>query len=473
MRPDAIQWKNTREMLSIELKPRHSIRRRLQHCIYFAIILQAIFALFIVTGLQFYGDALLDKEERAAHLEPIASTIAILNVDTNPRHIRQLLWQFAQNDNIAFVTIRDNTNSKLLYSQINDGEVWNNYTKEQKNHPEKVTSGNSSLFSWLAINPTIVHEIDISASEAKGGNSEPSRYSLVVSEANIPAYKAMVLGGVGLIVSIIATCLLVLPFSNYKIKKMTNGLKSLYEEMQQFTKSGKPQPLNVGGKDEIGFLNVAYNELASRLLQSRQKLIEANEQLERQVERRTEELREAAKQLEEIATHDALTGLANRRILDKRLDSMFATPLPESEDIYCILLDMDGFKDVNDTLGHDVGDELLCLLSGFLKRTCRQTDVAVRFGGDEFMLLLRLKDSKNAISIANRILDQFTEAVAEMFKDSEELETLPSLSFGISGRKTSECSTAEEMIQFADKALYQAKNAGKSQAIFYNHDLAA
>jgi len=118
---------------------------------------------------------------------------------------------------------------------------------------------------------------------------------------------------------------------------------------------------------------------------------------------------------------------------------------------------LDEFKAANDAFGHLVGDELLVLAAETIACQLRSADLAARYGGDEFIILLPQTDGQNARSLAGRIVDRFSRELAERFPNVR-----ISMSAGIASLQLLEPKDAESLIRFADRALYDAKKAGKN-----------
>ncbi|AGL20219.1 diguanylate cyclase/phosphodiesterase with PAS/PAC sensor(s) [Actinoplanes sp. N902-109] len=169
----------------------------------------------------------------------------------------------------------------------------------------------------------------------------------------------------------------------------------------------------------------------------------------RQVVERT--LREREDELRRLALHDPLTGLANRTALDARL----AVALQADEPIGLLLIDLNGFKPINDTYGHDAGDLVLTEFSRLLHDVVRTDDVVARIGGDEFVVLLaEVPDEPHAVSVAQRIL---TAAAASPVRVDE--DTLPiRASIGVTAARPGD--TPKELLRRADVAMYHAKRTG-------------
>ena len=140
-----------------------------------------------------------------------------------------------------------------------------------------------------------------------------------------------------------------------------------------------------------------------------QDLKQLNEQLEVKVQKRTEDLENARIKLQYEANHDSLTGLPNRRFLEEILPYNFARAKRQENQIAFLFIDLDGFKVINDTLGHDVGDELLITISKRLSKSIRANDIAARLGGDEFVVILDgLDDVTVAETVAQKLIAEIT-----------------------------------------------------------------
>ncbi len=186
------------------------------------------------------------------------------------------------------------------------------------------------------------------------------------------------------------------------------------------------------------------------------------EELNRYVEKlegTSKELQESREHFRHAAFHDALTGLPNRLLFSEHLRVALERARQSEQYLFCVLfLDLDRFKNINDSLGHPCGDELLVLVARRLEGCIRQTDLVARFGGDEFGILLdAIEGPEDAIRVASKV--QQAISVPFLLHNHEAIITS---SVGIA-LGSSDYSEAEDMIRDADTAMYRAKDHGKAR----------
>jgi two-component system cell cycle response regulator len=189
------------------------------------------------------------------------------------------------------------------------------------------------------------------------------------------------------------------------------------------------------------------------------KIKRENESLRQKLERANAELKEMNGQLQQLASTDPLTGLYNRRHFSQLLDQLFAETQRYERDLSCVMIDLDGYKQLNDTFGHQIGDELLVLAGKVVQANMRRMDVAARYGGDEFVLLLPHADAAEAAGVAARIRDEYKAASAAVLK--RELGVC--MSAGVASTQSHRPSHADQLVAMADAALYKAKEAGRNR----------
>jgi diguanylate cyclase (GGDEF)-like protein len=164
--------------------------------------------------------------------------------------------------------------------------------------------------------------------------------------------------------------------------------------------------------------------------------------------------------------HDPLTGLANRRRIERYVDSELAYAKASGRALGLALIDIDNFKAVNDTHGHAAGDQVLKAIAGILARACRGSDIAARYAGDEFLLVLPSLDHEHAHIVGERLL----KGVAR-YGNSVALRWDVEITVSIGIAVSRQCQKpARQLIALADAAMYDAKAAGKNQLVIVDAD---
>ncbi len=213
--------------------------------------------------------------------------------------------------------------------------------------------------------------------------------------------------------------------------------------------------LDVDGRDEISALQQAFNLMASDLERS-------HDQLLAEVERE----KAAALEIEHLAYYDKLTGLPNRSLFSRLLETALATARRHDRRVALMFLDLDRFKNINDTLGHAAGDALLKEVAQRARGALRESDAVCRLGGDEFVVLLTDVDGPQMLSaVANKLLG----AIAQPYRHADH-EFRVTASIGISTFPDDGIDEAS-MMKHADIAMYQAKEDGKNTFAFYADNL--
>jgi diguanylate cyclase (GGDEF)-like protein len=177
-----------------------------------------------------------------------------------------------------------------------------------------------------------------------------------------------------------------------------------------------------------------------------------------------EELRERTRDLAHQATIDGLTGLFNRRYFETRLEQEIQRQRRQFDELSLLMVDLDNFKDLNDTQGHLVGDRVLREVADILRRAVRIFDVCARYGGEEFVILMPGANAPTALRIAERIRRQVEQHFASGLRSGSPVS--PTVSVGVSSAQPS--TTRETLIAQADSALFQAKGAGKNVVCVYS-----
>ena len=165
-------------------------------------------------------------------------------------------------------------------------------------------------------------------------------------------------------------------------------------------------------------------------------------------------------QVQESATHDGLTGLLVRRTFQERLREEVERAVRQSAPVTFLMVDLDHFKQVNDTYGHLVGDVVLREVAGLIRSSVREMDLVGRYGGEEFSVLLPAADRELGIQIAERIRRTIESAPIRAY--DEEIHMTVSVGAALCPAQTSE---PEELVEKADQAMYRAKQMGRNKTV--------
>jgi two-component system cell cycle response regulator len=163
--------------------------------------------------------------------------------------------------------------------------------------------------------------------------------------------------------------------------------------------------------------------------------------------------------LEELALTDALTGLPNRRAIEAWADRQLSGAARYNFSFWVVMADLDNFKSVNDTYGHDAGDTVLKAFGEILKANSRRSDICGRIGGEEFLMVLTHADERDVRTVVERVLDQFRQ---RKFSIGDKTITVTA-SFGVSGFQGKVPPAFAKLVSQADQGLYAAKRAGRNR----------
>jgi diguanylate cyclase (GGDEF)-like protein len=254
---------------------------------------------------------------------------------------------------------------------------------------------------------------------------------------------------------------------------IVSPIHNLTMAMEATINKGEPyiaKELEVTSSDEIGRLINVFNKLNQQLASNYEKLqskIDLADQALRnkniELIARTDELENALEMLSSMATTDWLTKLPNRRQFDDVFEQMLSQADRFEEPLSLALIDVDNFKEINDTHGHSAGDEVLRQIGAFLKDAVRRSDAPARLGGDEFAILLYHTEEQQAEILVRQLLKKVK---AHLF--SFDGKTIPvTISAGIA-EYSSSTDSKQSLYFAADKALYTAKHRGRDQYILYS-----
>ena len=201
-----------------------------------------------------------------------------------------------------------------------------------------------------------------------------------------------------------------------------------------------------------------FRPMVNRIVALSQMKESALEDLEKQVKLRTLHLEKMNKQLNQLAHHDALTGLRNRLNMEANIEEVLEASQKNGIEFAVLMLDLDWFKRVNDQYGHDVGDFVLRELAQILKQSVREGDHVYRAGGEEFVVLLNRISYQDAKQKAERI----RQSVENYVFMANGVKLRKTISGGLYHSSLMNVSSVKELLKQADKALYRAKNSGRN-----------
>ena len=211
-------------------------------------------------------------------------------------------------------------------------------------------------------------------------------------------------------------------------------------------------------------LELEHNKqgLEKKVKERTQELVDINISLEKVIDKKEQ----AEQDLQYLAYHDELTGLPNKNLLVDRINQSIKTSARDKQKMAIIFLDLDRFKNINDSLGHIIGDALIKEVSERLKRTLREHDTISRNGGDEFVVVLeRLKNTNEAIHVAKKVINCLTDSF-DIYSHKIHIGA----SVGISIYPT-DGDTSLILLRNADTAMYRAKQSGGNQLQFYDKSM--
>lgn len=208
-------------------------------------------------------------------------------------------------------------------------------------------------------------------------------------------------------------------------------------------------------------LVVEKNLTTAKVERENKRLRQDLERAYEEVHQKNLQLEESLHRLERAAATDPLTGLYNRRHFGMVIEQLFAEAQRYDNDLSCVMIDLDGYKQLNDSCGHQVGDQMLVVAARAITTNLRKMDVAARYGGDEFVLLLPRAGTDEAAGVAARVREDFGHASASLLKRNTGL----TMSVGIGSLQGDRVAGTEQLVARADAALYRAKAEGRNRVV--------
>jgi diguanylate cyclase (GGDEF)-like protein len=261
----------------------------------------------------------------------------------------------------------------------------------------------------------------------------------------LPAGEPLLSGGMQALIAFTALGIIAGGYIIWDVGRTVSRIAEMLASERAITGLGRR-------KDEVGTLMTSFNRMLETIEQQAGEINSFATRLDAAYK----ELESTNARLKETSFKDEVTGLYNRRFFSLRLEEELSRYRRFNHPVSVVLLDLDGFKAVNDDLGHAVGDDTLRDVAQILMKHSRGINVVSRYGGDEFAVLLVETSKAGARLYADRI----REVVAKFPFSHGKVITA---SFGVASLPDDEATTAEELFRAADEALYAAKRAGKNQ----------
>ncbi|WP_165840129.1 sensor domain-containing diguanylate cyclase [Motiliproteus coralliicola] len=287
----------------------------------------------------------------------------------------------------------------------------------------------------------------------------PQPYQELVDKAGDVRFIALAISSLGVTVAAL--------ISWWLAGLIAGPIKEVIESAQKLSQGEANQVSEneVAGAKELKQLAISFNRMAKDVLSARKNL-------EHKVAERTRELTDEISQrviienkIRHLASHDDLTGVANRTLLMDRLQMRLADSRRRDEQAALLFLDLDRFKPVNDRLGHSIGDLLLKAVAERLTEATREADTVARYGGDEFVIVLGPYEKLEHVEgFATKIL----QSLQQPFQIESHLLSIGA-SIGIAVADT-QTNTPESLLHKADHAMYKAKQAGRNRIAFAGRD---
>ena len=253
--------------------------------------------------------------------------------------------------------------------------------------------------------------------------------------------------GINIIRMVLVFSILAIILSAIVSRPMTGPLNMMVRAAKRFSDDHVTIDLPLKRKDELGLLARAFNDMQT------------------QIKAHLSQLYESQRDVDHLARHDPLTGLANRLMFHDRLEHAIANSQRSGKKAALIFIDLDRFKEINDSRGHAVGDKVLKAAADRLKAMVREVDTVARLGGDELIVLIEAIDEPHIGLVAQKLVEGF-----RLPMEIEGQDLYVGISIGIS-IFPNDGSSAMELLNKADLAMYRSKRAGGNTFHFYTAEM--
>ncbi|MET0087973.1 MAG: diguanylate cyclase [Sedimenticola sp.] len=338
-----------------------------------------------------------------------------------------------------------NTLLKQMAASVDNGVSRYDY---RWNHPTDRENYDYEKIAWIRYSPSFDWYVCASIYESDF-NEEADR---VARDITATAFVFWIIG---------------ISLGLYAINLGLKPIRTLARAAEGVTRGDYDQHIDLKRSDEIGLLANAFNNMLAHIRGDINGYILAKEHAEESARNKHRMLLQAKRSEQEMshqAYHDPLTGLANRKYFNQQLAISMAQGQRSEDRLALLFIDLDHFKEVNDNLGHGVGDELLCAVSKRLEARIRHIDTLARLGGDEFIVLMnQLPDPDDVLTLAEDLLRHLREPFH--IREFEPMKVEASIGISLF---PDHGTNPQELVGYADSAMYQAKRAGRNRICIYN-----
>ncbi len=442
-------------------------------------------ALSVLHFAQQWRDDKQQLRSQGATMLGVIAQLAEHGVATSDKnYLEQMLDSVSNNPDVAYASVLDGNRDVLVERRFGNGPVKEKLppldlpqTPPIPGHftEHDVTIGGKHYIELIALvaKPRITADAQdstVSPPASATALESPTGYLRLgmTQEVQRRLFREQMVGA-------IAVVLALLVFAILATLLLTRRLVAPMHRLMRAARSVGSGRLDVyvpaSSSDELGLLTHTFNHMTQRLGESQSEVANYQRTLEDKVTQRTKELEIATAQAYKLAQHDILTGLPNRSLLNQRLKQILALAQRDGTHVGCLFLDFDHFKRINDTLGHDAGDQLLQAIAQRLISAVRESDTVARLGGDEFVVVLPGLDPEHAAYEVMAVLTRVRESFLAPFRLSDQVPTL-TCSIGVAMYPL-DAPDGGNLIKQADTAMYAAKEAGRNAYRFYTSDMNA
>jgi len=336
--------------------------------------------------------------------------------------------------------------------------MWRRFTDLRRDQRTRITFSLHFKLTGAMLAVMILDGIGYLLAVTSGGHSSPVRVAVL---EDIFVAVALLSIGVGLVLpgmiahSVTQVAHAANELSAGTVAELTSAMEALGRgDLDQARASQQVRPVPVTSRDEVGAMAVAFNHMQEEISRAARALDGAREALSR-----------SRGDLEYLATHDSLTALPNRRHVNDEVERLIAACVSAARRCTVVALDLDGFKYINDSRGHAVGDQVLSYVAELFRAHLRPSDFIGRIGGDEFVAVLPNIGSDEAQLVIRRLLEALR-AVAVIVENGRAVRVTASA--GMAFLDPLAPQTASDLLIEADVAMYQAKDSGRDRLSLYS-----